>query len=128
MKNMSKTKLKDAARIKSELDSNIVRLEADVKKVQDDIKVIRQTERLLKKKLSGYKQERLKLEADQRDELWHEALKLVVSGTHVRMADGGTKEIQNIVVGDMVVGSDLAGNLSPTKVVNIWDQGIRKDP
>jgi len=125
---MSKTKLKDAARIKSELDSNIVRLEADVKKVQDDIKVIRQTERLLKKKLSGYKQERLKLEADQRDELWHEALKLVVSGTHVRMADGGTKEIQNIVVGDMVVGSDLAGNLSPTKVVNIWDQGIRKDP
>lgn len=53
------------------------------------------------------------------------ALNCLAEGTLVRMADGSTKPIEKIRPGEMVVGSDLEGNLAPTKVLNWWDNGIQ---
>ena len=44
----------------------------------------------------------------------------------VSMADGSVKPIKDIKVGDMVLGADKAGHTFPVKVLNTYDQGIRK--
>jgi len=44
----------------------------------------------------------------------------------VSMADGSVKPIKDITVGDMVLGADKAGHTFPVKVLNTYDQGIRK--
>ena len=44
----------------------------------------------------------------------------------VSMADGSVKPIKDIKVGDMVLGADKEGNTFPVKVLNTYDQGIRK--
>jgi len=46
-------------------------------------------------------------------------------GTLVRMADGSSKAIQDILVGDQVVGADTHGNTFPTKVTATFDNGAR---
>jgi hypothetical protein len=53
------------------------------------------------------------------------ALNCLAEGTLVRMADGSVKPIEKIKPGEMVVGSDLEGNLAPTKVLNWWDNGVQ---
>ena len=45
--------------------------------------------------------------------------------TLVRMADGGTKLITDIQVGDMVLGADMQGVLRPTRVLNTFVNGMR---
>lgn len=44
----------------------------------------------------------------------------------VSMSDGSAKTIKDIEVGDMVMGADKAGHTFPVKVLNTYDQGIRK--
>lgn len=46
--------------------------------------------------------------------------------TMVRMADGSTKEIKDIVPGDMVVGADRQANSFPVRVLNVFDQGEKE--
>lgn len=46
--------------------------------------------------------------------------------TEVRMADGSCKPIGVIKPGDMVMGSDLEGVIAPTKVLRVFDQGVRQ--
>lgn len=53
------------------------------------------------------------------------ALNCLVEGTLVRMADGSIKPIETIKTGDFVIGSDLDGNLAPTRVLFRFDQGIQ---
>lgn len=53
------------------------------------------------------------------------ALNCLAEGTLVRMSDGSVKPIEKIRPGEMVLGSDLEGNVSPTKVLNWWDNGIQ---
>lgn len=53
------------------------------------------------------------------------SLNCLVEGTLVRMADGSLRRIEDIKKGEWVVGSDLKGNLKPTRVVNTWDQGMQ---
>lgn len=50
----------------------------------------------------------------------------LAKGTMVRMADGTDKAIEDIVVGDMVIGSDTEGNTRPVKVLNTFDNGERE--
>ncbi len=45
--------------------------------------------------------------------------------TLVRMADFSTKKIKDIKLGDMVFGSDMEGRLKPTRVVNVFHNGVR---
>jgi hypothetical protein len=49
--------------------------------------------------------------------------KCLLEGTLVRMADGSEKEIQNLKVGDLVVGVNREGITSPTRVINVFAQG-----
>lgn len=49
----------------------------------------------------------------------------LAKGTMVRMADGTAKAIECIQVGDMVLGSDLAGTLRPVRVLRVFDNGSR---
>jgi len=53
------------------------------------------------------------------------ALNCLVEGTPVRMADGSVKPIEDIVPGDFVLGSDLHGNIVPTRVVDRYDNGLQ---
>ena len=53
------------------------------------------------------------------------ALNCLAEGTLVRMADGSVKPIEKINPGDYVLGSDLQGNIAPTKVLNWWDNGVQ---
>ena len=53
------------------------------------------------------------------------ALNCLAEGTLVRMADGSAKKIEDIKPGDMVLGCDLDGNLTPTPVLNWYDNGIQ---
>lgn len=53
------------------------------------------------------------------------ALNCLAEGTLVRMADGSARKIEDISPGDMVIGSDLDGNLAPTPVLNWYDNGIQ---
>ena len=54
------------------------------------------------------------------------ALNCLAEGTLVRMADGSVKPIEKIRPGEMVFGSDLEGNIAPTKVLNWWDNGVQE--
>lgn len=51
------------------------------------------------------------------------ALNCLAEGTLVRMADGSAKPIDQVNPGDYVLGVDFNGNLTPTEVVNRYDQG-----
>jgi hypothetical protein len=53
------------------------------------------------------------------------ALNCLAEGTLVRMADYSIKAIQDIKVGDMVLGSDNAGQTSPVKVLRLFNQGLQ---
>lgn len=53
------------------------------------------------------------------------SLNCLAEGTLVRMADGSAKPIEQVNVGDTVLGSDMCGNLSPTKVVARYDNGVQ---
>jgi len=53
------------------------------------------------------------------------ALNCLMEGTMVRMADFSVRPIETLVVGDMVLGSDLEGNTFPTRVDAVWDQGLQ---
>ena len=45
--------------------------------------------------------------------------------TLVRMSDRSTKRIKDILPGELVLGSDMQGNLTPTRVVNVFHNGPR---
>lgn len=45
--------------------------------------------------------------------------------TLVRMADGSARRIEDLVPGDMVMGSDVRGVLAPTKVLDLYDKGVQ---
>lgn len=47
-------------------------------------------------------------------------------GTMVRMADWTVKAIEDIVVGDTVLGADRTGMTFPVRVVNVFDNGLRE--
>lgn len=53
------------------------------------------------------------------------ALNCLVEGTMVRMADGTCKPIEKVNPGDFVLGSDLNGNITPTRVVARYDNGFQ---
>lgn len=44
----------------------------------------------------------------------------------VTMADGSTKPIKDIKIGDMVLGANSQGDTFPVKVINTFDQGIKQ--
>lgn len=46
-------------------------------------------------------------------------------GTMVRMADGSIKQIANIKVGDIVLGSDKNGVASPARVTRVFEKGTQ---
>ena len=52
-------------------------------------------------------------------------LNCLAEGTLVRMADGSTRPIEKVEPGEMVLGSDLNGNISPTRVVARYDNGVQ---
>ena len=52
-------------------------------------------------------------------------LKCLHPDTLVRMADWSIKPIKDIVVGDIVLGADIKGNCFPSKVINVFDNGIQ---
>lgn len=49
----------------------------------------------------------------------------LAAGTPVRMADGSVKKIEDIVVGDRVLSVSLGEFVTPVKVLNTFDNGIR---
>jgi len=49
----------------------------------------------------------------------------IYAGEKVLMADWSVKEIRHIRPGDMVMGADFQGRLSPTRVVRVYDNGLR---
>lgn len=53
------------------------------------------------------------------------SLNCLAEGTLVRMADGSTKPIERIVPGELVLGSDVHGNVRPTRVVHWYDNGMQ---
>ena len=53
------------------------------------------------------------------------ALNCLVEGTLVRMADGSAKPIEQVNPGEYVLGSDLNGNIKPTRVVDRYDNGFQ---
>lgn len=50
----------------------------------------------------------------------------ISKGTSVLMADGTEKPIEAVVVGDVVVGSDMAGVTSPTRVTATFSHGVKQ--
>jgi hypothetical protein len=46
--------------------------------------------------------------------------------TLVRMADWSERKIKDILPGEMVLGSDMFGNLTPVRVVNVYHNGPRE--
>ena len=53
------------------------------------------------------------------------ALNCLAAGTKVLMADLSSKSIEKIVVGDSVMGSNLAGEQFVVAVTHTWDQGMQ---
>lgn len=53
------------------------------------------------------------------------SLNCLAEGTLVRMADGSVRPIEAVRPGEMVLGSDLYGNVRPVKVLNWYDNGIQ---
>lgn len=54
------------------------------------------------------------------------ALSCLVEGTLVRMADWTTKCIEDVEVGDWVLGADMTGQTFPVKVTNTFDNGVQE--
>ena len=54
------------------------------------------------------------------------SLNCLLDTTSVRMADGGVKQIRDILPEDMVLGADVTGKTFPVRVTHIWDQGMRQ--
>lgn len=52
-------------------------------------------------------------------------LKCLDPRTEVRMADGTTKMVMDIHIGDMVLGANKKGETFPSKVLNVFDNGLR---
>lgn len=50
----------------------------------------------------------------------------LVKGTLVRMADWSVKSIEQITVGDRVIGADEAGRTFPVDVTHTFDNGVRE--
>ncbi len=50
----------------------------------------------------------------------------LAAGTLVRMHDWSVKPIENVKIGDMVIGSNKKGNLSPTRVVRTYFNGKKE--
>lgn len=50
----------------------------------------------------------------------------LAGGTLVRMADWSVKPIEEIQPGDWVMGSNCYGDLSPTRVVNVYNNGLQE--
>lgn len=50
----------------------------------------------------------------------------LAEGTLVRMADLSTKPIEEIQLGDMVLGADKSGKTFPVKVTNTFNNGLRE--
>lgn len=53
------------------------------------------------------------------------AVLCLARGTLVRMADGTTREIQDVTVGDMVIGAVRKGGFKSVKVVSVFQQGLQ---
>ena len=53
------------------------------------------------------------------------SLNCLAEGTEVRMADLTTRRIEDLRVGDLVLGADVTGRAFPTEVTAVWDQGIQ---
>lgn len=53
------------------------------------------------------------------------ALNCLAEGTLVRLVDGTVKPIEQMEAGDMVFGCDTNGNITPTRVVARYDNGIQ---
>lgn len=53
------------------------------------------------------------------------ALNCLVEGTLVRMADGTDRKIEDVRTGEFVLGSNLNGDLAPTMVLGVLDNGIQ---
>ena len=53
------------------------------------------------------------------------SLNCLAEGTLVRMADGTDRRIEDVKKGEIVMGSDLDGNIAPTMVVDVFDNGIQ---
>lgn len=53
------------------------------------------------------------------------ALSCLAYYTKVRMADGSVKQINQIKVGDLVLGADMNGKAFPVVVKAVWDQGLQ---
>lgn len=50
----------------------------------------------------------------------------LAEGTEVRMADGTVKRIEAIQAGDLVLGSDIKGRVKPVRVVQRYNNGVRR--
>lgn len=50
----------------------------------------------------------------------------LVADTLVRMADGTTRRIVDLVPGDAVLGADVSGRTFPVRVSNVFDNGVRR--
>lgn len=53
------------------------------------------------------------------------ALNCLAVGTLVRMADLSVKRIEDIEVGDSVLGADISGSVFPVQVLSVWNQGYQ---
>lgn len=53
------------------------------------------------------------------------SLGCLTDDTLVRMTDFTTKRIDQIKVGDMVLGSDVKARTFPVKVLHVWDKGLQ---
>jgi len=53
------------------------------------------------------------------------ALNCLAENTEVLMGDFSYKKIQDVRVGDMVMGADVEAHLFPVKVTHTWDQGLQ---
>ena len=52
-------------------------------------------------------------------------LNCLVEGTLVRMADSSVRPIEKVKAGEYVMGSDMFGRVSPTRVVAVYDNGVQ---
>lgn len=53
------------------------------------------------------------------------ALNCLAEGTLVRMADYSVRRIEEVELGEWVIGADLQGNTFPVEVTGVWDQGMQ---
>jgi len=60
------------------------------------------------------------------EQVAQQALNCWAMGTEVLMGDWSVKRIENIIVGDYVMGSDVLGSIKPTKVTAVFNNGLRE--